>query len=510
MKKLFRLHPFLFALFPVINLYSNNTGLVTLSEIIRPIALMVVATFAAHLILTLLVRNAAKAGLLLSVFLIFFFAYGHIYSLLPDLRIDLGKYVLFQNTILLPLWALVLLVLGLFILFTKRDLARVSRLFDVAGSILVAVTIAFSLVGIVSNWSRGAETSTDTSAVELPEHRPDIYYIILDGYARADLLQNRFAFDNTPFLDSLTARGFFVADSSYSNYCQTLLSLSSSLNLSYHDELVLEMGEESTDRKRLIQMIKNNYAAQFLKDYGYKTVACPSGYYGTEITNADIYITPPGTLSEFEEILLNTTPIPVVLRKMKSLTLHRDRVLSNLSHLATRPDTDDPLFVFAHIICPHPPFVFNAEGGPADVSGFQVFSQGKSGLWPFGQANENAYIDQVRFMNSQLLTMIDKILGASPSTVIVLQADHGALFPRMDTQSDTDEYFQKFSILNAYHLPDADSTVLWETITPVNSLAVIFNALYGTDFEIVPDRIYWSTLDRPFHHTDITEILRQQ
>jgi len=510
MKKLFRLHPFLFALFPVINLYSNNTGMVTLTEMLRSLVVLLAAAFVCHLVLSLIIRNATKAGLILSVFLIFFFAYGHIYSLLPDIRFDLGKYVLFQNTILLPLWALALLIFGLYFLLTKRNLSKVDSFFNVAGGLLLAVSVVFSLTGLVSNWSGSDSDAGTTTAHELPEHRPDIYYIIMDGYARADLLQNRYGFDNTPFLDSLSARGFYVADSSYSNYCQTLLSLSSSLNLTYHDELIREVGEESTDRKRLMQEIKNNYAARFWKAYGYLTAAWPSGYYGTESTNADIYITQPGAMSEFEEILLNTTPIPVVFRKMKSLTMHRDRILSNLANLAVRPDTDKPLFVIAHIICPHPAFVFNAEGGPANVAGFQVFSQGKSGLWPTGPRNEQAYIDQVQFMNSQLLTMVDKILANSPSTVIVIQADHGALFPRTETQSDTSEYFQKFSILNAYRLPGADSTVFWETITPVNSFAVIFNELFGTDFEIVEDRIYWSSLARPFHHTEITEILRGQ
>ena len=62
---------------------------------------------------------------------------------------------------------------------------------------------------------------------------PDIYYVILDGYARADALARHYDFDNAPFLAALGARGFFVAEESLANYPYTYLSLASSLNGRY-------------------------------------------------------------------------------------------------------------------------------------------------------------------------------------------------------------------------------------------------------------------------------------
>ena len=41
---------------------------------------------------------------------------------------------------------------------------------------------------------------------------PDVYYVILDGYARADALATHYGYDNEPFLDALRERGFVVAD----------------------------------------------------------------------------------------------------------------------------------------------------------------------------------------------------------------------------------------------------------------------------------------------------------
>ena len=58
---------------------------------------------------------------------------------------------------------------------------------------------------------------------------PAIYYIILDGYARSEVMRELFDFDNTAFLERLERKGFFVARGSNANYCQTPLSRLSSL-----------------------------------------------------------------------------------------------------------------------------------------------------------------------------------------------------------------------------------------------------------------------------------------
>jgi hypothetical protein len=69
------------------------------------------------------------------------------------------------------------------------------------------------------------------------ETSPDIFYIILDGYAREDVLEKLYQYDNSQFVNDLQRKGFFVASLSRANYIQTLLSLSSSLNLQYLNEI---------------------------------------------------------------------------------------------------------------------------------------------------------------------------------------------------------------------------------------------------------------------------------
>ena len=61
----------------------------------------------------------------------------------------------------------------------------------------------------------------------------DIYFIVLDGYGRADILANIYQYNNQPFINKLKVRGFYVAEDSYANYNQTRLSIPSSLNMEY-------------------------------------------------------------------------------------------------------------------------------------------------------------------------------------------------------------------------------------------------------------------------------------
>ena len=133
---------------------------------------------------------------------------------------------------------------------------------------------------------------------------PDVYYIILDGYARSDVMSELFDFDNTPFLDRLERKGFFVARGSNTNYCQTPLSLSSSLNLEYLDDLVKGLGKNQVELHELIA--RNNLAAS-LRPLGYKFVTFSTGFDPTDLTESDRYLSPYEQFTEFQRLLIDQT-----------------------------------------------------------------------------------------------------------------------------------------------------------------------------------------------------------
>jgi len=170
---------------------------------------------------------------------------------------------------------------------------------------ILGVLVAVNLVILVSNQldsgsinpSKGKLFNASISEVDLSDvdttNLPDIYYIILDSYPRADILSEFYDYDNSPFLNDLRDRDFFVADKSTSNYVQSVFSMSSSLNLQYLDEYVSDIDIDSDDESVLQELIHDNNAYLITNEIGYRFAFLRS--YSTPFLsnpNADVHLTP--------------------------------------------------------------------------------------------------------------------------------------------------------------------------------------------------------------------------
>jgi len=131
-------------------------------------------------------------------------------------------------------------------------------------------------------------------ALLLPEGQapPDIYYIITDSYGRSDLIKSSFDYDNRDLLSYLQAQGFYIADCSQSNYPRTDVSLGSSLNLDYLQNLDNDYQPENLDRTKLWDSILHSAVRYELEQARYKTVAFATGSAWDELTDAGAYFSP--------------------------------------------------------------------------------------------------------------------------------------------------------------------------------------------------------------------------
>jgi len=108
------------------------------------------------------------------------------------------------------------------------------------------------------------------------------------------------------------------------------------------------------------------------------------------------------------------------------------------------------------------------------------------------------------------MVLIDKLLASSKvPPIIILQADEGP-FPEAPSkwdggfqQASEAELQQKARILNAYYLPNTNETILYPSITPVNSFRLIFNLYFDTELELLPDLTYAYNGSR-FNFMDVT------
>ena len=100
-------------------------------------------------------------------------------------------------------------------------------------------------------------------------------------------MKSLFDYDNSGFLSRLERKGFYVTCRSTTNYCQTPLSLSSSLNASYLDDMVKGLRNDQTE---LSDLIGNNDLVASLRPMGYKFVTFSTGFDPTEHPEADVYL----------------------------------------------------------------------------------------------------------------------------------------------------------------------------------------------------------------------------
>ena len=160
---------------------------------------------------------------------------------------------------------------------------------------------------------------------------------------------------------------------------------------------------------------------------------------------------------------------------------------------------ENPVFVFAHILLPHSPYIFGPNGEKI-VPGTSLNSK----VWN----PRDAFIDQVKFANKKTQESIEKILqNEDGNAIIILQSDTGSSFD-MDWNDPTREMIvERLSNLNAYYLPDKNYELFYDKLTPVNSFPLIFNSYFNQNYEIMDDKMYWSSSNQPYNFRDVTNIL---
>jgi hypothetical protein len=485
------LYPFLFAVYPILALLAFNISEVEFSSGIRPLFLSVLVAGSLILIFRVIYRDWARAALLATIIIILFFSYGHIYILLKG--VNVSGFYLFRHRTLVPIW----FGLGAWTIWwaSRKSLLvmPVSYALNVVGLFLLILPtvqlISFSIQSRVSQTS--AENNASGLNLQVGSQPPDIYYIILDGYGRADVLENEYGYDNSEFLDSLRELGFTIADCSLSNYAQTQMSLASSLNFDYIDVLSNRFVAGSEDRTGLDALIQHGAARLSLEKAGYKTVAFATGFLATEWTDADYFLSPGyswGQLNEFEALLMETTLARLIQdgnrfgMQTSGSERFRERTLFTLDQLDELSYIQGPKFVFVHIIAPHPPYVFGPTGGPVAAADAGTTRT---------QEGAGHYRDQAIYISSRMREIVPQIIANSDMPpIIVIQGDHGPTVPS-NRQG-------RMSILNAYYLPGVDVPIS-ETVTPANTFRIIFNEYFGQDLELLDDVSLYSDYDDPFN-----------
>jgi hypothetical protein len=260
----------------------------------------------------------------------------------------------------------------------------------------------------------------------------------------------------------------------------------------------------------MISGLKTNFAAEFLRSRGYQFVYFPSGFSVTDNINPDVWASPSGkantgsntraAASEFHLLLLKTTLGRLLVQATdqkvdlsddgmtsvlnQSFDERRTRVEYTFEHLPDYAQNSSSDFVFSHIVLPHNPYLYDADGTPLQYDGKEYLLGDKTD----SQRNIALYNAQLQYTNKRVLEVIDRIQkNAARPVVIIVQGDHGHdTFFEWDTPTPSGVRLRS-SILNAIYFPTGDYGKLYPSITSVNTFRVVFNQFFGTRYPLLPD-----------------------
>jgi len=468
-------HPLIFGILPLYHLYTENLVAVHPHELIIPVAIIVLFVGLLYGIAILLSWDVRKTGIGLSVFFIWFFSYGFIlqfYNGVTLAGIGLANYPRYLIAL-----SILLLVCILWLLrrpgWSPESPTRFLNIVGIVLLILTTLTLVVHISGVTSlklNDRIGDGDLVPSTCTWNSSTARDVYYIVLDTYARGDVLEQFYNYNNSGFLSYLAGRGFRITTGSVANYQDSKTSLASSLNMEY-------LGNPA-DADHLLQSIEYNRISRIFKEHGFTIIHFRSGFSVTERNAYADIVKNTEIPTPFHNKVVEST----LLRYLITIPNRRYAIDNAFSDLSLVPEIGGKKFIFVHIASAvHPPYVI-----------------GEHGEWLFPRFGDEDYINQLKYINGRVEDTIDRILSESETPpIIILQADHG---PRV-VSGQIRNVSLTMPIFNAYYLPDAEGAVVYDTITPVNSFRAILNKYYGCSYTILADRSFYN--DKWYEGDDI-------
>ncbi|GAI10858.1 unnamed protein product, partial [marine sediment metagenome] len=183
MKKLLVIHPFLFAIFPILFLFAYNIDEVPATDLLLPILVVITGTLILFFLLRLITKNYNKSGIITAYLLILFFSYGHISQLISQIAYPTIGYV--NRTLILgSLWVL-LFIVGVFLVMKSRsNFLNFTKVLNVIAMTLIIISVInISIYEVKTINLIQDKNSEEVNGLNLStsDNLPDIYYIIMDA-----------------------------------------------------------------------------------------------------------------------------------------------------------------------------------------------------------------------------------------------------------------------------------------------------------------------------------------
>ncbi len=471
---------FLFPVFFVFHGFTENFYFVSVKSALLLTGTYIISSLVLTGIFYFFSKRLHPAALMAAFVMFFHFFFGSIHDRIKEYA---GNSVFAKYSFVVGAF-LVLTVILFFILKRRKQFSRLTQYLNILFLALILIDLYSLVVQSITNkkkltLSRLSATNNACNTCS----KPDIYIIMLDGYAGSDQLKNILFYNNSPFTDSLALRGFRTIPNSNSNYDSSPSSVASLLNMEYLD---------STEARNMRQKghiyaftrINNNRLMSFLQANGYTVfnysifkVAGQASLTGGSFVPANAKLINGNTfISRLEkDVLLNVATklnLKWYLKKSLYATHKENEKLFTLTMKIPAVKTNGPKVIYTHLMMPHHPYYFD-ENGVA-----RSFEE----LKKMALSDTSAYLSYLKYTNKKIIQLVDHILlnSASPPVIAIL-SDHGF---RYFAGSYT-KY--AFSNIMSICLPGRDYSLFKDSMTNVNFFSTFLNTTFHQSIPMQKD-----------------------
>ncbi len=472
----FFLLPALTAIFPTLFYYANNVYKLLLRHLFRTtLTYLLIAIVVYILLLVIWRKGPLRAAMATFIFLIFV----NIYGVLEKLFIQLDWFPVRAYTTL-PL--ILVFVFYSIWLFNKLNTQSAAKLWDAAVIVSIAL-VAINLVKIVpaelAKRGNAGPIHSGASQTNLAANQgtPDIYYILLDEFAGFKPMREYW---HNPKVDEfsafLTSKGFEIIEESHGSSIDSVHQMASRLNYQNYPFSV-----DQSVINQWFSAIADNKVMAYLKKTGYTTITFNELLYpfpAVKPITADIaynYADIPATdlglyFDDFWIMVADNTMLKELSKYYKRLgsDQHTNFVFFTTKKIGDLGDVHSPKFVYAHLMLPHAPFLFDENGNLNPPSAYIDYGY---------------YLGNYNFSMLLVEKMVNGILeDADPANppVIILQSDHGLRNFADNYKGQLPNYPEEYktSILYARLMPGYRSSGSAQEIDPINTFPIVFNYLF--------------------------------
>jgi hypothetical protein len=500
--------------FQILTLYAINVNIVKVSAVARVFLIAVLFTSIIFILLLFITKDMKRSAILVTFYCFLFFTYGRLLDIIWGFSI--AGLIIGRSRYLISLYALISIAGTLWIFrsqFCNKYVDGITSFLNMLSLVLFFIAALVTITNFdwitfrskkhleFNNFGINKETNQVSQSRKII-FQPNFYFIILDSYTSPRVLKKYYDWDDSGVVDALCARGFSVNKNAYSNYNFTDLSLGATLNMRYIHE-----DQEFIDAKSksgyLSRAREQNKVMERFKSEGYDVVSIIGDDRFPKNKLSMFGGTKSLFSSDFEYLVVHVS----ILRIFESILMFENKrkvTVTILEQLKRLDIPNKPTFMYAHIMCPHDPYVFNADGTKPKLY--------KNDIGEF-ENNEGdrkkAYIEQVKFIGTQIIDITDGLRNRDPNAIIIVQADHGLglgyhiFHPKRPPLEYIDS---RYGILSAIYLPPGIK--MPEKITPVNLFTYLFNAFFNAKLEILPNRAFFTAITEPYKFFEVTNDLK--